>query len=257
METYCFLIDMGKKKKDKSSLADYYLGSGKIGDMLDRYGVQGAKSVRPEQRGVGGHEQRDQKTVDKELAEAMMNDYDTRRSMEAAAMAGEKDAKKFAKKGFKSGNIYEAYDVMRDLKKEYVGGGGMRGAKNEAGLTYALVNADRENMLASLDEKYGQKEEPSKDPADDIGKKAEVVLSDHLKRAKTIVDDWEQNDQQVYADNSGALTQSTGIKETEPPSDQPEPSDIPVGELDLTDPDTFYKHKMNTYSKAFNLTADF
>ena len=47
----------------------------------------------------------------------MMNDYDTRRSMEAAAMAGEKDAKKFAKKGFKSGNIYEAYDVMRDLKK--------------------------------------------------------------------------------------------------------------------------------------------
>ena len=104
--------------------------------------------------------------------------------------------------------------------------------------------------------KYGQKEAP-KDPADDIGKKADVVLSDHLKRAKSIVDDWEQGEQQVYADNSGALTQSTGIKETEPPSDQPEPSDIPVGELDLTDPDTFYKNKMNTYSKAFNLTADF
>jgi hypothetical protein len=186
-----------------------------------------------------------------------MNDYDTRRTMEAAAMAGNKDAKKYAKKGFKAKNIYEAYDVMRDLKKEYVGGGGMRGAKNEAGLTYALVKADRENMLADLDEKYGKKDEPSKDPADDIGKKADVVLSDHLKRAKSIVDDWEQGEQQVYADNSGALTQSTGIKETEPPSDQPEPSDIPVGELDLTDPDTFYKNKMNTYSKAFNLTADF
>ena len=87
--------------------------------------------------------------------------------------------------------------------------------------------------------------------------KADVVLSKHLERAKEVVNDWENNDPQVYADNSGALTQSTGIKETEPPSDQPDPSDVHVGELDLTDPDTFYKNKLNTYSKASNLTADF
>ena len=247
---------MGKKKK-QSGHFDYAYGSGEIGDLMDRYGIEGTRSIKPDNRGATPDSyNRSREDVDKDIAEAMMSDYDTRRTMEAAAMAGNKDAKKYAKKGFKAKNIYEAYDVMRDLKKEYVGGGGMRGAKNEAGLTYALVKADRENMLAGLDEKYGQKEAP-KDPADDIGKKADVVLSDHLQRAKSIVDDWEQNDQQVYADNSGALTQSTGIKETEPPSDQPEPSDIPIGELDLTDPDTFYKNKMNTYSKAFNLTADF
>ena len=69
----------------------------------------------------------------------MMNDYDTRRTMEAAAMAGNKDAKKYAKKGIKAKNIQDAYGVMRDLKKEYVGGGGMDGAKNRAGLTHAML----------------------------------------------------------------------------------------------------------------------
>ena len=43
----------------------------------------------------------------------MMNDYDYRRSMEAAAMAGNKDAKKFAKKGLKKvAMIYDAATTM-------------------------------------------------------------------------------------------------------------------------------------------------
>ena len=80
-------------------------------------------------RGPGSEVQnRSQKDVDRDIAKAMMNDYDTRRGMEAAAMAGDKDAKKFAKKGFKAGNIYSAWDKLSALKKEHVGGGGMNGA---------------------------------------------------------------------------------------------------------------------------------
>ena len=45
-----------------------------------------------------GGTQRSVDDVKKDIADAMMNDYDTRRSMEAAAMAGNKDAKKYAKK---------------------------------------------------------------------------------------------------------------------------------------------------------------
>ena len=61
------------------------------------------------------------------------------------------------RKGFKAGNIQDAYGVLRDLKKEYVGGGGMDGAKNRAGLTHALVKADRENFIADNDAKYATK----------------------------------------------------------------------------------------------------
>ena len=92
--------------------------------------------------------------VKKDIAKAMMNDYDTRRTMEAAAMAGNKDAKKYAKKGFDADNIQDAYGVMRDLKKEYVGGGGMDGAENRASLTHALVNADRDALNASIDDRF-------------------------------------------------------------------------------------------------------
>ena len=77
--------------------------------------------------------------------------------LEAAAMAGNKDAKKYAKKGIEGKNIQDAYGVLRDLKKEYVGGGGMDGAKNRAGLTQALVKADRENFIADNDAKYAFK----------------------------------------------------------------------------------------------------
>ena len=44
---------------------------------------------------------------------------------------------------------------MRDLKKEYVGGGGMGGAENRASLTHALVNADRDALNASIDDRIG------------------------------------------------------------------------------------------------------
>ena len=137
-----------RKGFKKGKIHEYYLGTGEIGDMMDRYGIEGVKMGRLE----AGGEQRSIEDVNKYIANAMMNDYDTRRAMEAAAMAGDKDAAKFAKKGFKGGNIYSAYDKMKQLKKEYVGGGGMRGAKNEAGLTHNRSKADRERMLAGLDE---------------------------------------------------------------------------------------------------------
>ena len=99
---------MGKKNK-KTSEADFnrglmskIYGPGKEAqDMLKRYGVEGY-------RGGGraiemtGKSYRGVDEVKEDLANAMMKDYDTRRTMEAQAMAGNKDAKKFAKKGFKN-----------------------------------------------------------------------------------------------------------------------------------------------------------
>ena len=159
---------MGKKKDKKDSkrqgnfnrgLMSKFYGPGKEAqDMLDRYGVEGGRISRADMQSYDRTKNRSADDVRKDLYEAMSNDYDTRRSIEAAAMAGNKDAKRLAKNGFDQDSLYEAYDVMKDLKKEYVGGGGMRGAKNEAGLTYAAVKADREAQTASYDEKYASQD---------------------------------------------------------------------------------------------------
>ena len=127
-------------------------GTGKIGKMMDRYDIEGASYGNPRMGGT----QRSMDDVDKDIAKAMMNDYDTRRGMEAAAMAGDKKAKRFAKKGFKAGSIYDGYSALEHVKKKYVGGGGMTGAKNQAGLSYAAVKADREEQTAAYDEKYAK-----------------------------------------------------------------------------------------------------
>ena len=144
---------MGKDKRkgnERSNAFDYSFGSGKIGKLMDRYDIEGASYGNPRMGGT----QRSQEDVDRDIAKAMMNDYDTRRSMEAAAMAGDKEAGKFAKKGFKKGNIYSAYDKMKALKKEHVGGGGMHGAKNIAGLTHALVQHDRQKQTEGYNKDF-------------------------------------------------------------------------------------------------------
>ena len=145
------------KKKGKSKTHDYYLGTGKVGELMKRYDIKGTRFSHPDGRSshsnggdVNDGSPRTREDVDRDIAKAMMNDYDTRRSFEAAALDGFDGAKKFAKKGFKGKNIYDAWDVYKDMKKHYVGGGGMRGPKNEAGLTWAAVKSDRDNLIDSL-----------------------------------------------------------------------------------------------------------
>ena len=190
---------MGKKKdkSEKSNYFEYYTGSGKIGNLMDRFDVEGAKSYHPDGRSMGKTGSRSMEDVDKDIAKKMMGDYDYRRSMEAAAMAGEKDAKKFAKKGFKGGNIYEAADTMRALKDKYVGGGGMNGPKNQAGLTHALVQADRDAFTKKIQDMIPDAPEQQK-AAEEATTKEEVVLSDHMQKAKDRVDQWESGNQPIY-----------------------------------------------------------
>ena len=138
---------MGKKKNKKGSPIDYYLGTGKTGKMMDRYDVEGVHYGHPD--GRSGRPNRSQDDVDRDIAKAMMNDPNTVMQFQYGADVS-KDAKRFAKKGIKGGNVYDAYGTLEDLKKEYVGGGGMNGPKNIMGLTYALKKASRDAFAAEL-----------------------------------------------------------------------------------------------------------
>ena len=131
-----------------------------IKEMLDRYGVDGSRSVKPENRGVApeGRDHREYDEVKADLQKAMMNDYDTRRGMEAAALSGDNKARKFAEGGISEGNMYRAYDHLKDLKKEHVGGGSMIGPENEAGLTMALVDHEREKQTEGYEEQFASQD---------------------------------------------------------------------------------------------------
>ena len=215
---------MGKKnKKDKVDKKSFNRGlmnfAGDLGgskeakELLERYNVKGSSShygTKPDARNLPEHF-RDNDVVKRELNEAMNKDYDTRRTIEAAAMAGNKDAKKFAKKGIdgKKGML-GAWDLMKDLKKEYVGGGGMRGAKNEAGLTYALVKADRDKFTEDIKGMIPEQEADSS-TADNVDEKKEIVLSEHMQKAKDQVDAYESSNMDVY-NPEARDAQKTGYK---------------------------------------------
>lgn len=203
---------MGSKKDDHLAwrYASMGLSSGQesrdLKEMLDRYGVDGVRSVKPDNRGSEpyGREHREVDAVKKDLAAAMMNDYDTRRGMEAAALAGNKDAKKYANKGFKpkSENLLGAWDLMKDLKKEHVGGGGMSGPKNEAGLTHALVKHERDVFNQSIDDRIANaipEEAPAAEPAPDP--EADKP-SAHLEAAQELVDVYKGDIVNNYLDDS-------------------------------------------------------
>ena len=264
IETYCFLFDMGKKK-DKQSKKDKYLYDARFRsglhteeqrDMMERYGIDRTEYSPNAHMTDRVHGKKSYEQLEKDLVRAASSDYHTNRAIEAAALSGNEDAQEWAKNGFKSmQELEEVQNMQRKWHKDAGNGGSFSSESDFAGLSYGMVEQARETLLKGLDEKYAKKQdEAPKDPADDIGEKAEVVLSNHMERAKNIVEDWEQGDQKVYADNSGALTQATGIKETEPPSDVRPPSSVPV---DLTDPDTFFNNKMNVYKSRFNFTPDF
>ena len=65
--------------------------------MMKRYGIEGASMGNPR---MGG-KQRSVDDVKKDIADAMMNDYDTRRTMEAAAMAATKTLRNTPRKALK------------------------------------------------------------------------------------------------------------------------------------------------------------
>jgi hypothetical protein len=205
---------MGKKNKDKEiSKADFnrglmspFYGPGNEAQkMLKRYGVEGFRHGRTDR----GSKYRGVDEVRDDLAKAMMNDYDTRRTMEAAAMAGNKDAKKFAKKGFKGGKVERGWEAYKGLKKEYVGGGGMDGPKNRAGLTYAAVKADRDAQTADYQSRFASIQDLNS-LRDDLEAQEEAAnyepapleKSDALARAEDRLSEYEANPSGIYSNNN-------------------------------------------------------
>ncbi len=145
-------------KKDKQSFKDllrYSMPNGmgltkKERKAADRYGIDfnsygynhpdGRNSANPK---------RDPKNLDADIAARANNDYDTRRSIEAAALSGKNKAEGFAKRGF-SGleDVTKANNMFRRMHGRFGNGGDFSNQSDYSGLTYDLVKQDREQLTA-------------------------------------------------------------------------------------------------------------
>lgn len=138
--------------------ADYLKGlhNKKAREVGERYGIKHSDYGfnRP---GSVGIQKKNPMNYGSDVAKAAMNDYDTRRTIEAAAMSGKKKAQKIAKKGFSNlDDVTKANNMFEKMHDRRGNGGDFSSAKDYAGLTHSMVQRDREKQTAGYEDKFTQ-----------------------------------------------------------------------------------------------------
>lgn len=149
---------MGKKKKKDMREELMFRATGRSKnskELLDRYGMDRNNYAYAGAIGQGRvHGKGSFEDMEKELLRRARTDYDTRRALEAAAMAGDKDAKKFAKNGIGSfSDLNKVQELQKKQHKEMGNGGSFSSASDFAGLSFGNVEADRKKLIDDLQAK--------------------------------------------------------------------------------------------------------
>ena len=149
---------MGRKRNEKDDMqfGMNYSSSKFKGEraLLERYGVEGQRQGGRAIEVSGGKSYRSSDDVRKDLQKAMSQDYDTRRSLEAAAMSGDKKASKLIESGFKSfQDMEDSQNYFKKLHKKEGGGGQFSSVNDYMNLTQSMVKRDRRNFNESIDDR--------------------------------------------------------------------------------------------------------
>ena len=158
----------------------------------ERYGVNHSDYGfnRP---GQGGIQKKDPKNYGKAVAAAAMNDYDTRRTIEAAALSGKKKAQQYAENGFSNlTDVTKANNMFAKMHKRQGNGGEFSSNSDYAGLTYNMVQRDRNKMTDSMTANEQQKEAESG---------AIAPVSDRLQQDRDTVEEIDNKDYNVFNNN--------------------------------------------------------
>ncbi len=129
---------------------------GKANDMEERFGVNvrngaGYKS----DSGETYEEYRESSDWHSKMTNAARNDYDLRRTLEAAAMSGKGKAKKILDKGFNNlEDVSKAMNFSEKAAKRHGQGGDFSSNSDYMGLTQSMVERDRRKQTKSYDAKY-------------------------------------------------------------------------------------------------------
>ncbi len=173
---------LGKREADKRMAKDY-------GIDLSQYGNGGRPGENP-----SGKKSYDQ--LKKDVSRAAANDYDVRRSLEAASLSGNKKAQKIGTIGSAS-DAYAATRFMEKThKKRMELGGAYDGDNDQGAVTNYWVNKDRDKLKDSMS--VGEQQEAAKAPEEPYQE------SEELSTARKTVEDYDNKDFNVY--NRGNAT---------------------------------------------------
>ena len=191
---------MGKKNKKSSYDKKDFLGKYKANnEMAEAYGIDSSQyltrhgQVRP----GGSTTKKSFEQYEKDIANAAANDYDVRRSLEAAKLSGNKKAQKIESVS----DLSSAYAASKFMKKTHKNrmenGGAYDGASDQAGVTDYWVNKERSKQNAQFATKEDlsalqkqQAEAVQQAPAEEP-----YQPSEELVQAKERVQAWEQDEQ--------------------------------------------------------------
>lgn len=149
---------MGKNNKTVNSALWAMKNPGKAKEMEERFGVnvrQGAgwKSGS----GESYEEYQESSNWHNKMTDAARNDYDLRRTLEAAAMSGKGKADKILKKGFNNlDDVAKAMNFSEKAAKRHGQGGDFSSNSDYMGLTRSMVQRDRAKQTAAYDETYAK-----------------------------------------------------------------------------------------------------
>ena len=178
---------MGKSKYDK---LDYFGKREADAKMAKQYGIDTSQYGNQGRPGAGGVRKKSYDQLKKDIARAASNDYDLRRSIEAAKLSGNKKAQKIGKGISNASEAYAAHRFMEKTHKKRMGNSGQYSSANDkAGVTDYWVNKDRNKFTDSIADQFDDKQTSTTiTPAD---KDEPYKPSDQLLKHRGIVADWE------------------------------------------------------------------
>ena len=174
--------------------------SGKNRDLEERFGIDSVSfGGRP-----GESSQReafqDMQSYNERMTDAARNDYDLRRTIEAAAMSGKKKAQDILDKGFNSiDDVRNAQNFSEKAAKRHGQGGDFADNSDYMGLTRSMVDRDRrkqteeyEKAFASMDS-LEELRETVKENAENAAPVEAPELSDTLVNANEDSEEYSLN----------------------------------------------------------------
>jgi hypothetical protein len=193
---------MGKKNKGKYDKLGYHGKQEADRKMAKQYGIDVSEYGNQGRPGTNYTNKKSYDDLKQDVARAAANDYDVRRSIEAAQLAGNKKAQKIGS----ISNASEAYAATRFMEKTHKNrmgnGGAYDGANDQGGVTNYWVNKDRDKLKDSMSVSDQQKEAAASSPKEEPYKPSKEMTDAREKVAA-----WESGtyDKGIY----GSREQST------------------------------------------------
>ena len=202
-------------------------------DEMDMYKQRKLMRQHAEERGIdmdqyqeedrGSQGNFDWDGLEKEVLGSYENDYDYRRSTEAAKLGGREGADELSNGFSNLGEVRKTQDFLRGIHENDLENTGKFSSANDYGnVTNYLVNNDRSQFKDEMSKSFGDYMEDNKQPeaADDLNQQAKPIeYSPELQAAHSRVSEFEKgaggsnNVFQASVSGDGANSEGDGMKQ--------------------------------------------